>query len=75
VLLDSVIVIDYLNDIPEAVAFVDAHPDAAISVITIAEVLGRLRRPRIDRRLKGSPCNQPEIDTPIRSSWLNVNTA
>ena len=39
-LLDTVIVIDYLRDIPEAVEFIDENWDAAaISVITRAEVL------------------------------------
>ncbi|MEO0556595.1 MAG: PIN domain-containing protein [Bacteroidota bacterium] len=38
-LLDSVILIDYLNGISDAEAFIDAHPSAVISVITLAEVL------------------------------------
>ena len=38
-LLDSVIVIDYLNAVPAAEAFIDATPQAVISVITVAEVL------------------------------------
>ena len=38
-LLDSVILIDYLNALPEAVAFVDETPGCVISVITMAEVL------------------------------------
>jgi len=40
ILLDSVILIDFLNAIPEAQAYVDAHrAEAAISVVTTAEVL------------------------------------
>ena len=38
-LLDSVIVIDYLNAVPDAVAFVDGHPECVLSAITVAEVL------------------------------------
>jgi predicted nucleic acid-binding protein len=39
-LLDSVIVIDQLNDVAEAVAWVDEHADGSvISSVTVAEVL------------------------------------
>ncbi len=40
VILDSVIIIDYLNDIPQAVDYVElVQSEAALSVITRAEVL------------------------------------
>ena len=40
VLLDSVILIDHLNDVPAATAYLRAiHAEAAISLITRAEVL------------------------------------
>lgn len=38
-LLDSVIVIDYLNGVPGARVFVERTPDLVLSVITVAEVM------------------------------------
>lgn len=47
-LLDSVILIDHLNGVPQATAFLAAnHTDAAISVITRAEVLAGVGSPQI----------------------------
>jgi hypothetical protein len=38
-LFDSVILIDYLNNVPQAVAVVDEAIDPVISVVTLAEVM------------------------------------
>ncbi|MDT0633202.1 PIN domain-containing protein [Rubrivirga sp. S365] len=38
-LLDSVIVIDRLNRVPEALTFFGQHADLAVSAVTVAEVL------------------------------------
>lgn len=49
-LLDSVILIDHLNGVSQATVFLaDNHADAAISVITRAEVLAGVGSPEITR--------------------------
>lgn len=45
-ILDSVILIDYLNAIPQARTFVDGLSDPCISVITVSEVLVGVSTPQ-----------------------------
>ena len=64
-LLDSVIVIDYLNGIRKARDFVDRLPTPTLSVVTVAEVLSG-----------GDPAGLPTISRYLNSfPILEVNVA
>jgi predicted nucleic acid-binding protein len=56
-LLDSVILIDHFNGIAAATGYLSAHhPDAAVSVITRAEVLTGFTRPASKRAAEFLDC-------------------
>jgi len=56
-LLDSVILIDHFNGVPAATKYLsDHHTDAAISVITRAEVLTGFEKPAVGKALQFLDC-------------------
>ena len=72
-LLDSVIVIDYLNGIQKARAFVDQTPDPVLTVVTVAEVLSGgdpAGLPAISRYLDSFPILGIDVAIGKRAGYL-----